>query len=346
MNSAIEAVNPITEYLVAHIVGVYFVYGLAFFTLGVVMALASRQHSTLPLVRALPLLAWFGLLHGLNEWVVMFDRIAVQNGSSAPSVVGEVLRVALLVVSFLCLLGFGVEALRPGSLSPTRRRLLFFLPFAIWAVALAAALLFWRPSPREGIAFADVLSRYFIAIPGALLVAFALMAQQRMLRERDMPAFGRDLVSAAAVLILYGAVGQVFVPPTEIPPSNIVNGPLFLEWFGIPVQLFRAVTAALILFFMVRALRVLEEETRRRVESSARAEVEVQQQALAAEQRAGREREALNQELAARAQGPGASARAFQLAGGCRGDAAQACPGVAACRPKPGIYQCRAHPLH
>ena len=278
--------NPITQFLVANIVGVYFAYGLAFFTLGIVMALASRQNSTLPLMRALPLLAWFGLLHGTHEWVEMFQRIAAQQSGRVPGFAEEALRITLLVASFICLLGFGVAALRPESLSP-RRRLLFFVPVALWGVTLVAAWLYWQPAPCEGVYFADVLARDFIAIPGALLAAAVLMAQQRTLRERDMPLFGRDLVSAAAVLILYGAVGQIFVPATVIPPSNVVNGALFLEWFGIPVQLFRCVMAILILVFMVRALRVFEEEARRRLEDAARSELQVQQQALESERRAG-----------------------------------------------------------
>lgn len=302
MNATTDlATNPVTQFLVTNSVGVYFIYGLAFFVLGIVLALASRQRSTLPLMRALPLLAWFGLLHGTHEWVEMFQRIAAQTGGHSPGFVEEALRITLLVVSFLCLPGFGVRALRPETNSPGRRRTLFIAPVAVWAAALVAALLYWRPTALDGVYFADVLARYFIAIPGALLGAAALLSQQRALRERDMPLFGRDLVSAATALILYGAVGQIFVRQTVIPPSNVVNSALFLAWFGVPVQLFRCVMAALILLFMLRALRVFEEEARRRLEDVMRSERELQQQALEIERRAGRERELLNQELAAKA---------------------------------------------
>ena len=293
--------NPITQVLVENMIGVYFVYGLAFFVLGVVLALASRQRSELPLMRALPLLAWFGLLHGAHEWVEMFQHIAAQGSGRTPGLVEEALRIALLVASFLCLLGFGARALNVNSTAPARQRLYILGLFFVWAVALVAALRYWQPARLEGIYFADVIARYFIAIPGALLAAAALMAQQRALRARDMPLFGRDLVSAATALLLYGVVGQIFVRPTVIPPSNVINSTFFLQWFGVPVQLFRCSLAALILLFMVRALRVFEEEARRRLEESARSEHEAQLQALELERRSGRERELLNQELAAKA---------------------------------------------
>ncbi len=301
MNPAIDPVaNPVTQFLIANIVGVYFAYGLAFFVLGVVLALASRQQSELPLMRALPLLAAFGLLHGAHEWMEMFQHFGALRGH-VPGFGEEALRIALLVISFLCLLGFGVQATNPGTSRPGRRIASFAVPMLVWAVALAGAILYWRPTPLAAVYFADVLARYFIAIPGALFGAAALMAQQRALRERDMPLFGRDLVSAATALILYGVVGQLFVNATVIPPSNVVNSTLFLAWFGVPVQLFRALLAGLILLFMVRALRIFEEEARRRLEDAARNERQMQEQALASERQSARENEALNLELGAKA---------------------------------------------
>ncbi len=302
MNPAIDPItNPVTQFLIDNIVGVYFAYGLAFFALGAVLALASRQRSALPLMRALPLLAWFGLLHGAHEWVEMFQRIAALSGGHTPGPGEEALRIALLVISFLCLLGFGVRALRPESSAAGWRVLLFWGPVVVWTAAVAGAVLYYRPAPLDAAYFADVLSRYLIAIPGALLGAAALMAQQRALRARDLPLFGRDLVSAATALILYGVVGQLFVRATVIPPSNVLNSSLFLAWFGMPVQLFRCTLAALILLFMMRAMRVFEEEARRHLEEIAHSEREVQEQSLEFERRSAREHAILNQALAAKA---------------------------------------------
>ncbi|HET7089542.1 MAG TPA: hypothetical protein VFL17_12915, partial [Anaerolineae bacterium] len=51
---------------------VFFVYGLAFFCLGLAVALESRRTSDLPLGRQLPWLAAFGFAHSLVEWADMF----------------------------------------------------------------------------------------------------------------------------------------------------------------------------------------------------------------------------------------------------------------------------------
>jgi signal transduction histidine kinase len=148
---------------------------------------------------------------------------------------------------------------------------------------------------------ADVLARYFLAIPGSLLAAAGLMAQQHDFRQRGMPTFGRDLVWAATALLIYGVVGQIFVRATPLFPSSVINAELFLQWFGVPIQLLRAAAAIVLLVFMMRALRASEEESRRRLEEAARSEVEARERLLAAERAAGQERDALNRLLGARA---------------------------------------------
>ena len=61
--------NPISAFFVRNIVVVFFFYGLAFFSLGLALALASRRDSEFRFVRAIVPLALFGFLHGIHEWV-------------------------------------------------------------------------------------------------------------------------------------------------------------------------------------------------------------------------------------------------------------------------------------
>ena len=49
--------NPITQFFVDNIIEVYFFYGLAFFTMGLALALASRRTSELSFARAIGPLA-------------------------------------------------------------------------------------------------------------------------------------------------------------------------------------------------------------------------------------------------------------------------------------------------
>jgi signal transduction histidine kinase len=82
-----------------------------------------------------------------------------------------------------------------------------------------------------------------------------------------------------------------------LPPSTLINSDLFLYWFGIPVQLFRGVMAAVLAVFMVRALNAFDLESQRRLAEANQAKLMAQDAVLEAERRACQEVEQLNEEL-------------------------------------------------
>ena len=79
---------------------IYQIYGLAFFVLGVVVYLLPKRNSTFHFVHHLSLLAKFGVLHGLLEFIELEMRY-----NSAEWLIW--LSRGLLVTSFLSLLEFG-----------------------------------------------------------------------------------------------------------------------------------------------------------------------------------------------------------------------------------------------
>lgn len=289
--------NPISAFFVRNIITVFFFYGLAFFVMGIALALATRQTSEFRFALAIRPLAAFGILHGLHEWVEMFQKMAALTSGYAPSLWDELARLIILGLSFVMLLAFGVALLSPQQTRRWPRYGAIGAMGALWLLGLAVVISILEPPPDEALAMADVLARYSLGIPGALVGTWALMAQQRTFREHDMPQFGRDLVWSAAALFLYGVVGQIFVRQTALFPSNIVNSALFLQWFGIPVQLFRAVMAAVLTYYMVRALKAFELENQRRLEAANQARLQAQAVALEAERQISQEMERLNEEL-------------------------------------------------
>lgn len=276
--------NPISAFFVRHIIVVFFFYGLAFFCLGLALALASRRESEFRFVQAIVPLALFGFLHGIHEWVEMYQKIAVLSSGYIPTAVHEVLRLGLLVASFAMLLGFGFTLLSPAGSSRQRIWLPVLGMLGFWLAAVLIIAVMLEPAPTLLVAEADALARYSLGIPAALLGAWALMTQQRTFREHNMPQFGRDLVWATTALLLYGVVGQLFVRETPLVPSNVLNSALFLQWFGIPVQLFRGVMAVVLLLFMVRALKAFDVESRRRLEAANQARLNALNQVVAAQE--------------------------------------------------------------
>ena len=60
------------ENQLTYLVLVYFIYGLAFFSMGLAVWLEAGRTSGFENIRALRFLAGFGFLHGLHEWVEVF----------------------------------------------------------------------------------------------------------------------------------------------------------------------------------------------------------------------------------------------------------------------------------
>lgn len=292
----------ISAFLARNIVAIFFVYGLAFFSMGLAVMLESRRASELPIARAMGLLAGFGLLHGVHEWIEMSEIMASQTACWTPIfwLLGAG-RLFILALSFLFLFAYGVRLILPEEHWPWRVLGFTAGVAVLWVGASLAAGWALKLSEAEWVKTADVLSRYLLAVPGAILASWALVLQQRALQAEGMPAFGRDLLWSAGAFFLYGALGQVFTRPSPIFPSTILNSELFLRVFGVPVQLFRAIMATIIALFIIHALRAFELESRQRLAAANAARLAAQQQALEEQRRRQEEIAALNLELQAAA---------------------------------------------
>ncbi|MEZ4555513.1 MAG: hypothetical protein R2854_03515 [Caldilineaceae bacterium] len=259
--------NAVSTFLSDRIIYIYFFYGLAFFSLGLALQVTARRQSAFRFAVAIMPLALFGYLHGAHEWLEMFMVMERRAGAVIPPAV-DVVRLALLVTSFLALIAFSARLDAPAGCSTLRRYRAVWILAALWVGALIVIGVATQTAGSAWIDLGDVLARYILAVPGALLAARALMTQQRTFRAQNLFRFGRDLIWCAVVLVLYGAVSQLFVRPLDLPPASFLNSGTFLAWFGIPVQLFRTVLAILLTVYMVRVLRVFDVENRRRLDEA------------------------------------------------------------------------------
>ncbi|NOZ70974.1 MAG: GAF domain-containing sensor histidine kinase [Chloroflexi bacterium] len=287
--------NPITAFLVQHLIIIQFLSGLVFFALAtVVMATSHHRDSDFRFAQALPPLALFSLLQSASIWWQMFG--AIENGSSAGVVIagGQII---LLATSFLALLTFGMLLLSPERLSRLQLMTPLLILVVIWLGGVFIADTVLKPDLPSILAITTMLARYGLGIPASLLATWALMRQQRTFREQGLPQFGHYLVWSAAALLLFGTLGQAFAQTTAIIPSNILNAQNFLAWFGIPIELFRGVLIAVFAFFFQKALGSFAAERERRLSEANQAKIAAQQAQLEAERLNRQAMEILNQEL-------------------------------------------------
>lgn len=283
----------ISAFFVENIGYVYFFYGLAFFALGLVVLLEAGRPTEFRFGHALLPLALFGLIHGSHEWFEMFQIFAAKRGMAATGAPVELLRLILLVSSFLCLLNFGLHLLPGAEDNPATVWTLTAAIGGLTLVALGFVYLIYRPAAVDLLIAGDVLSRYLLAVPGAILATWALLRERHDFHARGMSRYGRGLLWAALAFLVYGVVGQLFVRPSIIPPSQFLNSDLFLQVAGFPVQLLRTIAALAIAVALGSALRAFEAENRIRLARANKGRLE----ALDAQARRAEEVEALNARL-------------------------------------------------
>ena len=252
-----------------------FICGLAFFSMGLLVMLEGNRASDLRLRKALRPLAGFGIVHGIHAWVEMLEGMEQKLGFTQPSI-PEYIRIGLLAISLLSLILFGVYLL---AYSETSKRIISLVPIGllvIWILGLA----FFRDNylPEEVWDVVDVWTRYILAVPGGLLAAFGLLAQQRSYRHSGLVRFERDALWTALAFIFYAIVGQVFVRKTLFPPSTIINQEVFLAFFGFSIQLFRALMAVVISVFIIRFLHAFQVEAEEKIKELQKARLEEAQQ--------------------------------------------------------------------
>ena len=254
---------------------VCFICGLAFFSMGLLVMLEGNRASDLHLRKALRPLAGFGILHGIHTWVEMLGGMENALGYKQPSI-PEYLRLALLAISLLSLISFGVHLL---AYSESSKRISSLVPAGLLLVWIFGLASFRDNYPLEEVwGVVDVWTRYVLAVPGGLLAAIGLFVQQRAYRRSGKAHFGRDALWAALAFIGYGIIGQIFIKKTIFPPSTFINQDVFLAFFGFPIQIFRAVIAVVIAVFIIRFLHAFQTEAEEKIKEMQQARLEEAQQ--------------------------------------------------------------------
>lgn len=237
-------------------IAIFFIYGLAFFCLGLAVALEARRASNLPLRRQLPWLAAFGIVHALVEWADMF---LLTDPGEPYQTFFLLTRTILLPVSALLLIRFGVGLIAETGPLPLWLWVVPLVLAAPAAILIARALISATVDPFLAI---DVWSRYLLYFLGSLLSAIGFFRQRQILTEAGIRE-ASNLMLAAALLFLFNAVvAGLIVPLSSYGLAPWLNYDTVLAATGVPVQFWRMLSAVLLTIFVIRALDVFEAQRR------------------------------------------------------------------------------------
>ena len=227
-----QTMDIIQKWLQNNIDIVFFFYGLAFVLMGVSILMRSRTGSRFMLADHLWLLAWFGLIHGANEWL---DMWAIIKGSGKTL---DLIRWGCLVISYIFIFEFGRRFFKVTSWATVRHLGWWLSPVIIFLILIMGVM------SSDFFKTGSIFARYFLGFPGALLSGLAFFAYYRKEKEMLKPLNVKSsFILAGVSFITYGVLSGLIVPRGDFFPSNYLNTESFFMNIHIPVQLFRALTA-------------------------------------------------------------------------------------------------------
>ncbi len=238
------------------LVYVLFAYGLALFAMSLAITLEIRRDSVLPLAKALPWLAGFGMVHSGVEWVEMFHIMHRGSLDLRAEDFSGFLILLLLVVSGLFLTQFAVS-LMASSISWAKW--VRWLPIGLLLVWLALWLSPISSLPGDNsIRVGIITARYIFYLPGSILAGLALLSQRPAFKAAGLPQVAHACTWGAAAFVFKGLIGGLVVPPASFFPASVSNYGSFIALTGFRVEVFRAIAAIGITYFVVRVLRLFE----------------------------------------------------------------------------------------
>ena len=197
---------------------IFFFYGLAFLLLGATCWAIARRRTD---ERTWTMLAWFGLIHGIGEWL---DLSALILGDSPTY---SAVRVGVMTASFVFLAEFGRLQLDSRTWAPGRWA---YLPVLVLIVLVGYVV---------GVTEAGIASRYTLGLFGSLGASLAFMR-----RAQRLSGAGRSYARAAGLgLLVYAIAAGAIVPAASFWPANVVNYGTFTALTGVPIQLIRGLLA-------------------------------------------------------------------------------------------------------
>ncbi len=203
------------------------------------------KESSFKLAYILWLLAAFGIIHGINEWL---DMIAIIKGFH--SKIWNTTSAIILTLSFIFLFEFG----RRLTVLHTKR--FFNKWFSIIPALIVTVLIFIPGQPQS------IWPRYFLGLPAGLLSAYGLIFYYKDNKTiLKMLKIRQYFFIAAWVLGIYAILGGLITPKGSFFLSSIINNSSFSKNFGIPVQLLRAICAIILSIASYNILKIFHWES-------------------------------------------------------------------------------------
>lgn len=231
----------------------YLIYGFAFINMGMFSIQEKDLEITnLPLVKSLKYLGYFGIFHGISEWMTMitFTELFIDNHYIIFNI-----KQVFKGISFASLMYFGLRLL---PLKQKKRKVILKIPISfliIWFIGFLWLIYFFGQDYHSlNPEYNTIILRYIMALPGGIISAIALYLNSRVIEKNKSYKMAKRYKSLAIIFFLYGLLEGLLVNKMNFFPANIVNSQLFMEIFGFPTQILKASVGIFINILLIKVI--------------------------------------------------------------------------------------------
>lgn len=232
---------------------IYLIYGFFMLNMGIFCLKESgRNFTKLSLLRSLKYLGWFGVIHGLSEWVTM-----VALADLYPAHYADLFHAAqiLKAVSFAVLMHFGFDLMRTKN---RFKKAASMIPSVMLVVYLSGYMLLIRKYGTTyhmtHLKFGIIAMRYDLALLSGIVASSALFRNARAMAHQKSAKIIRRYKQLAWVILINGLLEGLLVQKEQFFPANLINREVFQEVFLIESLFLKAIIGLLINYLLVRVI--------------------------------------------------------------------------------------------
>ncbi len=250
----------------------YLTYGLVYLIMGFKSLLYKNEEvNNLPLVKVLPYLGLFGILHGLSEWITM---IVITNLYQELYEALFFIKQFLKALSFAFLMAFGT-ALLPSHWKYKRNiRVIPWILFGIWLIGFFS--LYWIYDGQYHLDypyFNIIVLRYCMGLSAGMLTGYAIFYQSKQMKKRNLLDIALKYKRLAYIFVAYGIVDGLIVREMDFFPANVINNEAFKILFGFPIQVIKIAVGIVITVLLIKVIETFSWEQKEKIKALERRKI-------------------------------------------------------------------------
>lgn len=247
---------------------IYLIYGFAMINMGI-FCLKEKEitFSNLSLLKSLKYLGWFGVIHGISEWVSLVTIVDLYPGYYEHIYnINQILK----SISFSLLMYFGFDLLNTEN---NYKKVLIKIPIILFIINIMGYMILIKNYGLNyhilNTKYNIITMRYALGLFSGIIAATALFLNAKLIEVTKSIKVAKRYKQLAWVLLIYGLLEGLLVKESNFFPANTINRELFSEFFSFPTLSLKALVGLVINYLLTKVIETFsweQEEKLKRLE--------------------------------------------------------------------------------